>query len=52
VGALATAMTEIRFDAGETIFTDADPEGRLYIVVDGSVDLSQGASGWERRATG
>ena len=42
VGALATTMTEMRFDAGETIFTDVDPEGRLYVVVDGAVEIRQG----------
>jgi CRP-like cAMP-binding protein len=42
LGALATTMTEMRFDAGETIFTDVDPEGRLYVVVDGAVEISRG----------
>jgi CRP-like cAMP-binding protein len=39
VGSLAASMTEMRFDAGETIFTDVDPEGRLYVVVDGAVEI-------------
>lgn len=42
LGALATTMTETRFDAGETLFTDVDPEGRLYIVVDGAVEIWRG----------
>ena len=41
-GALATTMTEMRLDAGETIFTDVDPEGRLYVVVEGAVEIWRG----------
>jgi CRP-like cAMP-binding protein len=52
VGALATTMTEMRFDAGETIFTDVDPEGRLYVVVDGAVEISRGGIVIERATRG
>ena len=52
VGALAMAMTEIRFAAGETIFTDIDPEGWLYIVVDGAVEIGRGGTVIERATRG
>jgi len=52
VGALATTMTEMRFDAGETIFTDVDPEGRLYVVVDGAVEIWRGGIVIERATRG
>jgi CRP-like cAMP-binding protein len=52
VGALATTMTEMRFDAGETIFTDVDPEGRLYVVVDGAVEIRRGGLVIQRATRG
>lgn len=52
VGALATTMTEMRFDAGETIFTDVDPEGRLYVVADGAVEIWRGGIVIERATRG
>jgi CRP-like cAMP-binding protein len=39
---LAARMTELRFAAGETIVTDADVEGRLYVVVEGVVEMERG----------
>jgi len=41
LAALVTKMTEVRFGAGEAVFTDGGVEGRLYLVVDGEVELSQ-----------
>jgi len=52
LGALATTMTEMRFDAGETIFTDVDPEGRLYVVVDGAVEVSRSGTVIQRVTRG
>jgi CRP/FNR family transcriptional regulator, cyclic AMP receptor protein len=42
LAAVVNAMTEQRFDAGETIFSDGDPEGRMYVVVEGAAELVQG----------
>ena len=52
LAALATTMTEMRFDAGETIFTDADPEGRLYVVMDGAVEIWRGGIVIQRATRG
>jgi CRP-like cAMP-binding protein len=42
VAALAAKMTELRFGPGEVIFTEEDPEGRFYVVVDGAAEQSRG----------
>jgi CRP-like cAMP-binding protein len=52
VAELATKMSEVRFAAGEAIFTDGGVEGRLYIVVDGAVELAQGEITLKRAAKG
>jgi len=40
---VAATMVEMRFEAGETILTSGDLDGRLYVVVDGVAE--QGAAG-------
>jgi CRP-like cAMP-binding protein len=52
LGALVSAMTEQRFDAGDTIFSDGDPEGRLYVIVEGAVELVQGGIALRRATRG
>jgi CRP-like cAMP-binding protein len=39
---VAARMIEMRFEAGDTIFTEGDAEGRLYIVIDGAAEQGLG----------
>lgn len=40
--ALSSRLEEVRFGVGETIFEEGEPGGRLFIIEEGSVDISFG----------
>lgn len=40
--ALSSRLEEVRFEAGDTIFREGEPGGRLFIIQEGSVDISFG----------
>lgn len=40
--ALSLRLEEVRFQAGDTIFQEGEPGGRLFLIQEGSVDISFG----------
>lgn len=40
--ALSSRLEEVRFQAGDTIFQEGEPGGRLFLIQEGSVDISFG----------
>jgi CRP-like cAMP-binding protein len=38
VAAIAGKMVEMRFAAGEVVYENGDPEGHMYVVVDGELE--------------
>jgi CRP/FNR family transcriptional regulator, cyclic AMP receptor protein len=40
---LAQGLERMSLDAGKTVFTQGDPGGEMYLVVDGGVDITVGA---------
>jgi CRP-like cAMP-binding protein len=38
VAAIAAKMVEMRFDGGDVVYQEGDPEGRMYVVLDGEFE--------------
>jgi CRP/FNR family cyclic AMP-dependent transcriptional regulator len=42
LAALSSRLEEVRFEAGDTIFQEGEPGGKLFVIQEGSVDISFG----------